>query len=100
MLEAVRSHSIRASPPSNGISLNDFCKRSIVNDLTESIPLLNQLAPEHVELCVDEAQLLAKQIRCAGSIFLGQYIAVLVWMQYTIGHSNAVLLQLTERCGA
>ena len=45
----------------------------IVNDLTESIPLLNQLAPEHVELCVDEAQLLAKQIRCAGSIFLGQY---------------------------
>ena len=45
----------------------------IVNDLAESIPLLNQLAPEHVELCVDEAQLLAKQIRCAGSIFLGQY---------------------------
>jgi histidinol dehydrogenase len=45
----------------------------IVNDLAESIPLLNQLAPEHVELCVDNPQLLASQIRCAGSLFLGRY---------------------------
>lgn len=45
----------------------------IVNDLAESIPLLNQLAPEHVELCVDNPQLLANQIKCAGSLFLGRY---------------------------
>lgn len=45
----------------------------IVNDLAESIPLLNQLAPEHVELCVDNPQLLASQIKCAGSLFLGRY---------------------------
>jgi histidinol dehydrogenase len=45
----------------------------VVEDLTESIPLLNQLAPEHVELCVDQPQLLASQIKCAGSIFLGRY---------------------------
>ncbi|BAZ69987.1 MAG: histidinol dehydrogenase [Pelatocladus maniniholoensis HA4357-MV3] len=45
----------------------------IVNDLAESIYLLNQLAPEHVELCVDEPQQLAKQIRCAGSMFLGRH---------------------------
>lgn len=45
----------------------------IVNDLAESIPLLNQLAPEHVELCVDHPQLLASQIKCAGSLFLGRY---------------------------
>ncbi|AFY34801.1 histidinol dehydrogenase [Calothrix sp. PCC 7507] len=45
----------------------------LVSDLGQSIPLLNQLAPEHVELCVDEPQLLANQIRCAGSIFLGRY---------------------------
>ncbi|MBW4641637.1 MAG: histidinol dehydrogenase [Goleter apudmare HA4340-LM2] len=45
----------------------------IVSDLAESIPLLNQLAPEHVELCVDEPQLLANQIKCAGSVFLGRY---------------------------
>ncbi|MEH2421093.1 MAG: histidinol dehydrogenase [Nostoc sp.] len=45
----------------------------IVSDLTESIPLLNQLAPEHVELCTDNPQLLANQIKCAGSVFLGRY---------------------------
>jgi histidinol dehydrogenase len=45
----------------------------IVRDLAESISLLNQLAPEHVELCVDNPQLLASQIKCAGSLFLGRY---------------------------
>ncbi|QLE58962.1 histidinol dehydrogenase [Nostoc sp. TCL26-01] len=45
----------------------------IVSNLAESISLLNQLAPEHVELCVDNPQLLASQIKCAGSIFLGRY---------------------------
>ncbi|QSJ19958.1 histidinol dehydrogenase [Nostoc sp. UHCC 0702] len=45
----------------------------IVNNLAQSIPLLNQLAPEHVELCVDNPQLLANQIKCAGSVFLGRH---------------------------
>ncbi|MBW4560830.1 MAG: histidinol dehydrogenase [Mojavia pulchra JT2-VF2] len=45
----------------------------LVSDLIESIPLINQLAPEHVELCVDNPQLLANQIKCAGSLFLGRY---------------------------
>jgi histidinol dehydrogenase len=45
----------------------------VVSDLAESISLLNQLAPEHVELCVDKPQQLANQIRCAGSIFLGRH---------------------------
>ncbi|YAF94502.1 MAG: histidinol dehydrogenase [Nodularia sp. CChRGM 3473] len=45
----------------------------LVDDLAASIPLLNQLAPEHVELCVDHPQLLASQIKCAGSMFLGRY---------------------------
>ncbi|MBE9197659.1 MULTISPECIES: histidinol dehydrogenase [unclassified Nodularia (in: cyanobacteria)] len=45
----------------------------LVEDLAASIPLLNQLAPEHVELCVDYPQELASQIKSAGSIFLGRY---------------------------
>jgi histidinol dehydrogenase len=45
----------------------------VVSDLAQSIPLLNQLAPEHVELCVDNPQILASQIKCAGSLFLGRY---------------------------
>ncbi|MBW4506716.1 MAG: histidinol dehydrogenase [Scytonematopsis contorta HA4267-MV1] len=45
----------------------------IVSNLEESIFLLNQLAPEHVELCIDEAQVFASQIKCAGSMFLGRH---------------------------
>ncbi|MEA5516600.1 histidinol dehydrogenase [Nodularia sp. UHCC 0506] len=45
----------------------------LVEDLADSIPLLNKLAPEHVELCVDHPQELASQIKSAGSIFLGRY---------------------------
>lgn len=45
----------------------------LVENLADSIPLLNQLAPEHVELCVDHPQELASKIKCAGSLFLGRY---------------------------
>jgi histidinol dehydrogenase len=45
----------------------------LVDDLAASIPLLNRLAPEHVELCVDNPQEFASQIKCAGSMFLGRY---------------------------
>jgi histidinol dehydrogenase len=45
----------------------------VVEDLAASIPLVNKLAPEHLELCVDEPRQLAQQIRCAGSIFLGRH---------------------------
>ncbi|MDJ0732631.1 MAG: histidinol dehydrogenase [Nostocaceae cyanobacterium] len=45
----------------------------VVDNLADSIPLINQLAPEHLELCVDEPQYLAQEIKCAGSMFLGRY---------------------------
>ena len=45
----------------------------VVDNLDASIPLVNQLAPEHLELCVDDPHQLAQHIRCAGSIFLGRY---------------------------
>ncbi|MHC5721101.1 MAG: histidinol dehydrogenase, partial [Nostoc sp.] len=54
-------------------SWQNYAAVIIVSDLIESIPLLNQLAPEHVELCVDNPQLFANQIKCAGSVFLGRY---------------------------
>lgn len=43
-----------------------------MEDLAASMDLVNKLAPEHLELCVDEPRKLAQQIRCAGSIFLGR----------------------------
>jgi histidinol dehydrogenase len=45
----------------------------LVRNLEEGIPLLNQLAPEHLELCIDEPKVFAQQIRCAGSMFLGRH---------------------------
>jgi histidinol dehydrogenase len=45
----------------------------VVSDLADSISLINQLAPEHLELCIDEPKILAQKITCAGSMFLGRF---------------------------
>jgi histidinol dehydrogenase len=45
----------------------------IVSDLADSTPLINRLAPEHLELCIDEPKILAQKITCAGSMFLGRF---------------------------
>ena len=45
----------------------------IVSDLAEAAPLVNRLAPEHLELAVDNPRELAKDMKHAGSIFLGRY---------------------------
>ncbi|MEE4661813.1 MAG: histidinol dehydrogenase [Halieaceae bacterium] len=44
-------------------------------DLEEAASVSNQVAPEHLELSVEEPEALAQQIRHAGAIFLGRYSA-------------------------
>jgi histidinol dehydrogenase len=46
-----------------------------VRDLDDAVDVANYIAPEHLELSVDNAQQLAKSIRHAGAIFLGRYTA-------------------------
>ncbi|MSQ68221.1 MAG: histidinol dehydrogenase [Gammaproteobacteria bacterium] len=46
-----------------------------VRDLTEAVELVNQIAPEHLELSVADPRALLPLIRHAGSIFLGRYVA-------------------------
>ncbi|MCP4765028.1 MAG: histidinol dehydrogenase [Gammaproteobacteria bacterium] len=46
-----------------------------VRDIDDAIEVANTIAPEHLELSVDNAQQLAKSIRHAGAIFLGRYTA-------------------------
>ncbi len=46
-----------------------------VADLAEAAAVVNQLAPEHLELAVAEPAALAAQIRHAGAIFLGRHTA-------------------------
>ncbi len=45
----------------------------LVQNLSETPPLVDQLAPEHLELCVEDPEMLFKAVRHAGSIFLGRY---------------------------
>ena len=44
----------------------------IVRDLEEAMPLVNALAPEHLELAVEDPEPLFAQVRHAGSVFLGR----------------------------
>jgi len=45
-----------------------------VDDLmSQGVPLVDRIAPEHLELAVDEPDALSHQIRDAGAIFLGRY---------------------------
>src|SRR3546814_1491878 len=44
----------------------------LVETLKEALPLVDRLAPEHLELAVDDPQSLFEQVRHAGSIFMGR----------------------------
>lgn len=44
-------------------------------DMDEAIEVANYIAPEHLELSIDNADERAKQIRHAGAIFMGRYTA-------------------------
>lgn len=46
-----------------------------VRDLNEAVEVANYIAPEHLELSVADPQILAKQIKHAGAIFMGRYTA-------------------------
>jgi histidinol dehydrogenase len=45
----------------------------LVDDMQEAVEVCNYIAPEHLELSVDEPMEMAKQIRHAGAIFMGRY---------------------------
>lgn len=70
-------------------SINDFGAFIQVKDLEEAAKLSDQIAPEHLELCVAEPEQLLKKIRNAGAVFLGHYTPE-VFGDYCAG-SNHVL---------
>lgn len=45
----------------------------LVEDMQQAVEVCNYIAPEHLELSVDEPMEMAKQIRHAGAIFMGRY---------------------------
>ncbi len=45
----------------------------VVPDLDAAVPLIDRIAPEHLELAVENPDTLAAKVRNAGAIFLGRY---------------------------
>ncbi|MBH64184.1 MAG: histidinol dehydrogenase [Alphaproteobacteria bacterium] len=45
----------------------------LLDDLAEAPPLIDRIAPEHLELAVAKPESVSKEVRHAGAIFLGRY---------------------------
>ena len=54
-------------------SVSDYCAIIVVPDLATAVAFTNELAPEHLELCVADPESLLPEIRNAGAVFLGNY---------------------------
>jgi histidinol dehydrogenase len=64
--ELATAETARASWDANGAIV-------IVPSLADAVPLIDRLAPEHLELACDDAEALFAQVRHAGSVFLGRH---------------------------
>jgi histidinol dehydrogenase len=56
-----------------GKSWEDFGAVILVDVLDDAVPLIDRIAPEHLELAVADPDALAAQVRNAGAIFLGRH---------------------------
>tara|TARA_Y100000815_G_scaffold212323_2_gene197042 strand:+ start:3711 stop:5021 length:1311 start_codon:yes stop_codon:yes gene_type:complete len=56
-----------------GASWRDYGAVITVRDLAEAAALSDRIAPEHLELCVDDPDGLSRMVTHAGAIFLGQW---------------------------
>ena len=54
-------------------SLNEYGAIILVETLSEACSIVNELAPEHVEIVTRDDEAIAARIRHAGAIFLGAY---------------------------
>ena len=56
-----------------GASWRDFGALVLVARLADAVPLIDALAPEHVEIVCEGAEELARRVRNAGAIFIGAH---------------------------
>jgi histidinol dehydrogenase len=56
-----------------GASWRDFGAVMLVRDLEEAVPLVDAVAPEHLQIETRDAERLAARVRNAGAIFLGHH---------------------------
>ena len=55
------------------VSIDGNGKIIVADDLSEAVDIANEIAPEHLELCVDNPFDWLDRIRHAGSVFLGRF---------------------------
>ena len=84
-----RSEIIRQSLQNRGAMIK-------VKNLDEAIEVANHIAPEHLELSVENPESMAKQIRHAGAIFMGRYTAEAVG-DYCAGPNHVLPTSRTAR---
>lgn len=72
-----------------GASWKDFGAIITVDSLSDAVPLVDRLAPEHLEIAAADAENIAARIRNAGAIFIGAHTPEAVG-DYVAG-SNHVL---------
>lgn len=70
-------------------SWRDFGAVILVRDFDEALPLVNRIAPEHLELAIEDADAYATRVRNAGAIFIGRHTPEVIG-DY-VGGSNHVL---------
>jgi histidinol dehydrogenase len=56
-----------------GASWRDFGAIILVRDLDEAVPLVDAIAPEHLQIETHDAERIAARVRNAGAIFLGHH---------------------------
>ena len=77
-------------------SLKDYGAIVLVETLDEACALVNELAPEHVELVTSDDEAIAEQIRHAGAIFFGSYTPEAVG-DYLAGPNHVLPTSRTAR---
>ena len=87
--EMERAEIIQKSLESNGALIH-------VSTIDKAIQLVNQIAPEHLELSVSEPEKLLPQIRHAGAIFMGRYAAEVLG-DYCAGPNHVLPTKRTAR---
>ena len=56
-----------------GASWRDYGAIILVSDMDQAVALSDRIAPEHLEICVDDAMGLSEKIHHAGAIFIGAW---------------------------
>ena len=70
-------------------SLKNTSKIIVCESLDEAISLSNRLAPEHLELALDNARSIVDKIENAGAIFIGHYTAE-AYGDYVLGPNHVL----------